>query len=180
MHNTDLPNDTPDGNDPFVRQLMEQENAMLNPDEWGVYLAPIIQSQLDPPLDPDAMTDEEIQCYLPRIAHILAEHHVCLTNSNHLDDRQLYQHILDEVIQKPVGVGPNPVGGILYHECCPCDDFDRWLAYYASDTERSEWKAQWDDPLPEKKALVSDRDIWLEILAESFRDEPLPVYEDGD
>ncbi|NDV61676.1 hypothetical protein G0Q06_04360 [Puniceicoccales bacterium CK1056] len=89
---------------------MEQENAMLNPDEWGVYLAPIIQSQLNPPQDPDAMTDQEIQCYLPRIVHILAEHHVCLTNSNHLDDRQLYQHILDEVIQKPVGVGPNPVG----------------------------------------------------------------------
>lgn len=180
MRNIDLPNESPDENDPLLRQLIEQENAFLNPDEWGVYLAPIIQSQLDPPQDPEAMTDQDIRFYLTRLVHLLAVHHVCLTNSNHLDDRQFYRHILDEVIPKPLGVGPNPIGGLLYHECCPCDDFERWLAYFASDAERAEWEAQGFEPMPEKKPCVSDRDIWLEILTESFRDDPLPVYEDGD
>jgi hypothetical protein len=164
--------------DAWLRHMIEQENAMLNPDEWGIYLMPIFKQRLHPPVDPDKLNDAEIRYFLTHSVHLLAEHHFCLTNTNHLDDRQLYQHILDEILPKPVGVGPNPIGGILYHECCPCDDFDRWLAYYAADDERDHWKEEWDEPLPEKKSLVSDRDIWLNILAESFRDEPLPVYED--
>lgn len=176
MQNKDFQLAYGEQDDPFTRQMIEQENAMMHPEEWGIYMLPIIEEHLDPPMDPQNMTESQIRCYLPRLVQLLAAHHFCLTNSNHLDDRALYQHILAEVLPKPIGIGPNPVGGILYHECCPCDDLDRWLAYYATDDDREFWKHDWDGPLPEKKPLVSDRDIWLEILAESFRNDPLPDY----
>ncbi len=119
MQDGDLPIEDQIEEDAFQLRMIEEENAMLNPDERGIYLMPIFKKRLDPPMGPDQLDEANIRYYLTHAVHLLAEHHFCLTNSNHLSDRQLYQHILDEILPKPVGVGPNPVGGILYHECCP-------------------------------------------------------------
>ncbi|MEX0325560.1 MAG: hypothetical protein AB3N33_05680 [Puniceicoccaceae bacterium] len=159
--------------DAFTRQLMEDERAFLNPEEWGIDLGPIVKKTLSPPTDPDALSDWEVRGQLRCLVDLLARYHLCLTSSNHLSDRELYRHILAEVLPQPIGVGPNPSGGILYHECCSCES-DDYLIYYADDTIRKRWAADFDLVLPEKRPLVSDRDIWIELLAESYRFEPLP------
>lgn len=159
--------------DEFTRQLMEDERAFLQPEEWGIYLAPIVQKILDPPEGPDGLSDLEVRAYLRGLVDLLARYHLCLTSTNHLSDRDLYRHIMEKVLPEPIGIGPNPIGGLLYHECCPCDS-DEFLAYYCDETERANWAADFDIALPEKSPLVSDRDAWIEALAESYRFEPFP------
>lgn len=160
--------------DEYFRKLEEDERAFMNPDEWGIDMRPIFNAYIDPPSELDKLCDSEVQFYLTRMVALLAEYHFCLVHTNHLSDRDLYRHILDAILPKPIGVGPNPEGGLVYHECCPSDDFDRWLAYYATDEERHQWQADMDEALPDRRPLVSDRDAWLEVLAEAFRDQPLP------
>jgi hypothetical protein len=100
-------------------------------------------------------------------------YHLCLTSTNHLSDHELYRYIMTKILPEPIGVGPNPSGGILYHECCPCDG-DEYLMYYADDATRTQWASEFDLTLPDKRPLKSDRDTWIELLAESYRFEPLP------
>jgi hypothetical protein len=158
----------------YFRKLEEEHRAFMNPDEWGIDMRPVFRKYIDPPAELAKLCDSEVEFYLTRMVALLAEYHFCLVRTNHLDDRQLYRHILEKVLPKPIGVGPHPEGGLVYHECCPSDDFDTWLTYYATDEERCEWRNDMDEVPPEKCPLVSDRDAWLDILAEVFRDQPLP------
>ena len=167
------------GTDAFTRKLMEEERAFLNPEEWGIDLRSIAGKVLDPPADPDGLSDQEVQGYLRCLVDLMARHHLCLTCTNHLSDRELYRHIMTEVLPKPVGISPNPEGGMVYHECCPCDG-DAYLMYYADESTREAWAAEFDLILPERRPLLSDRDTWIELLAEAYRFEPLPQVEEAD
>lgn len=157
----------------LMKQLQEGERAFLNPEEWGIDLRPIFKDQLDLPVSPEKLMDHEVRACLRSMVLILAEHHLCLTNTNHMSDRALYSHIMERILPEPLGVGPNPIGGLIYQECCPCDVED-YFRYFADDFEREEWRSMTDEPLPEKQPLVSDRDLWLETIAEAHRDRPLP------
>lgn len=165
--------------DEFTRQLMEEERAFLHPEEWGIDLGPIVKKDLAPPADPNELSDREVCGYLRCLVDLLARYHLCLASTNHLSDRELYRHIIMEVLPQPLGIGPNPCGGILYHECCSCES-DEYLMYYADDTTRQQWATDFDLVLPAKRPLVSDRDTWIELLAESYRFEPLPQEEPVD
>jgi hypothetical protein len=161
--------------DAFYQKLLEDERAFLNPEEWGIDLKTIVLGQIQPPSDPDGLRDEEVSIYLHAMVDLMAQYHLALVSTNHLTDRELYRFILERIIPQPLGIGPNPIGSLIYHECCPCDDIEQWFRYYASDEEREDWECDSDDPLPEKAPLVADRDEWLEALAESYRDRPLPL-----
>lgn len=165
--------------DEITKQLMEEERAFLHPEEWGIDLGPVLQKAIAPPADPDELSDQEVGAYLRRMVDLLARYHLCLTCTNHLSDRELYKVIMEKVLPQPIGIGPNPIGGLLYHECCPCDS-DEYLAYYSDDMEREDLAAEFDLDLPAKRPLVSDRDAWIELLAESYRFEPLPEQETAD
>jgi hypothetical protein len=163
------------GEDPVTRKLMEQERAFLNPEEWGIDLRPIVKEELSLP-DPkelEDLDDAAVAALIRCLADIFARYHLCLTSTNHLSDRELYRFILTEVLPQPVGIGPNPVGGLLYHECCPCES-DEFLMYHATDDMREDLQREFDIELPEKRPCVSNRDDWLEDLAESYRFKPLP------
>jgi len=159
--------------DAFTRKLMEEERAFLYPEEWGIDLRPIVAKFFNPPDDPDGLSENEVRGYLRCLVDLLARYHLCLTSTNHLSDRELYRKIMTDVLAEPVGIGPDPVGGLLYHECCPCDS-DAFLMYYADDAFREEMASEFNLTLPERRPLVSDRDTWIELLAESYRFEPLP------
>lgn len=135
----------------FFRKMMEEERAFLNPDEWGMDLRPVFKEYLDPPADPGQLSDYEVTGFLRCMVDLLAQHHLCLVSTNHLTDRELYQLIMDEILPRPLGIGPDPVGGIVYHECRSCEE-----------------------PELRPEQIVSDRDTWLDTIAEAYRDRPLP------
>lgn len=161
--------------DDFTKKLVEQERAFLNPEEWGIHLRPIIDEVLSPP-SPDEIDDHRVTGYLRCLVDILAQHHFCLTNTNHLSDRELYRVIMTDILEKPIGVSPNASGMLLHHECCPCDT-EEYFIYYEDELGRSEYQSLFGGDLPEKRPLVSDRDTWIELLAEAYRDQPVPTFE---
>ena len=164
------------GEDSFVRQLMDEERALLNPEEWGIDVLPLMQEQLGPLKPEKELNDDEISSTLRWMILILAQHHLCLTLTNHLTERELYRFILKEVLPHPIGISRNPEGGILYHDCCPCGS-EEYMAYYGDEFFRDEWRDDYNEEPPEKRSLASDRDRWLEMLAEAHRHLPLPEYE---
>jgi hypothetical protein len=159
--------------DPLTRQVMEQERAFLCPDEWGLDIRPVIAKYVSPPPNIDHLEDGEVRGYLRALVDVLARHHLALVNTNHLSDRELYYHILQHVIPRPIGIGPDARGAIIYHECCACDS-EEYLMYYADDFLCDDCANDPTEPLPPKRELVADRDVLLELLAEAFRDQPLP------
>jgi hypothetical protein len=161
------------GIDPLTRQLMEQERAYMFPDEWGLDIRPIIAKYVSPPPNIDHLGAAELRGYLRALVDVLARHHLALVSTDHLSDRELYYHILQEVIPRPIGIGPDPRGGMIYHECCPSDS-EEFLMYYADDWMREAYAKEASKPLPPRRDLVADRDTWLELLAEAYRDQPFP------
>ena len=164
--------------DLFFRKLMEEERCFLNPEEWGIDLRPVFKERLDPPASPDDLSDAEVRSILGEMVLLLAQHHCCLTSTDHLTDRQLYRYIIGNILPHPVGVSPDPSGCLLTIECCPCDS-DDYLRYYADDLMREELRALHDSEPPAKAPLAADRDSWLQALAEAHRHLPIPGYESG-
>lgn len=172
----------PHDDNPYIRKLLEEERAYLQPEEWGIDLRPIVEEQLGTLPPGNQLSDHEVSKFLPRLVLLLAQHHLCLNLTNHLTDRQLYQKIIEEVLPQPLGISQKPEGTLIHHECCPCDS-EEYLIYYEEDSlplppmgDEDEEDAE-EEELPAKQPLVADRDKWLEILAEAHRQLPLPQYE---
>ena len=162
--------------DPFTKKLMGEERAFIHPEEWGIDVRPIILEQLKAPQSPEDLEDSEVSGYLRWIVLVLAQHHLCLTSTNHLSDRELYLYIMEEVLPQPIGVSSNPKGALVYHDCCSYES-DVYMACYADDSFRRECREKYNEIVPDKRPFVSDRDLWLEMLAEAHRDQPLPDYD---
>lgn len=137
----------------FLQKLIEEERAFLNSEEWGLDLRPVFRKVVDPPGSHEELDDKEISRFLKCMIDLLAQHHLCLLSTSHLTDRELYQLIIDEVLPQPLGIGPNPIGSMVYHEC-------RDLSL----------------PDLEPEEVISERDDWIPVLAESYRSCPLPDF----
>ena len=89
--------------------------------------------------------DSEIHEKLFSLVRGLAGMRIFLTNTDHINERQLYQFLLDEILDHPIAQVP------FEHDCgCVVDvvglevqeDPISWLTYYASNRERMEWAKQ--------------------------------------
>jgi hypothetical protein len=119
------------------------------------------------------LDDYEVERYLRLAVQLLAEHHLCLKWTNHLSDRALLSYIVERVFPEPLVIGPQVKGTLLYQECCPCDTLE-WYEFYGDEMDRADYAEELGVDEPESRPLVSDRDQWLEVLAESYREESLP------
>lgn len=163
--------------DEYLARLIANEEAYLNPHQKGVDIRPILRKYA---MLPEAIKDVEgweVQRYLRFAVDMLARHHLCLTSTNHLTDRELLATILEKVLPEPIGIGPNPQGTLIYHDCCPCDSIE-WYIHYGDESDRESYESNYGETLPDPIPLVSDRDKWIELLAESYRDEGFPTFPD--
>ncbi|HKJ90961.1 MAG TPA: hypothetical protein VJ960_07505 [Oceanipulchritudo sp.] len=162
----------------FLQRLIEGDRANMNPHEAGLDLRKILETEINPPETVDDLDDNTVERYLRQMVEILARYHLCLFSTNHLTDRELYDYILERVVREPLGIGPNPIGTLIHHDCCPCEA-EEWVSHYANEDERKEWEAIYGEPSPARAELPSNRDIWLQALAEAYRGQPLPEEEVG-
>jgi len=145
----------------FLKHIYDFEMLEHNESEWSIDLELEVHARLDPPEDPDDLSDEEVEKILHEMIDLLARFHLGLDFTNHLSDRELYRKILTNVIKEPLVIGPEPKGQFWHHDCCPYDD-----------------DKEWPDDFP----AVSDRDEWVKSLVSKYRNEPLPevsVKSDG-
>ncbi len=161
----------------LLQRLIEGDRTFLNSEEEGLDLRKVLEAEMNPPETVDDLDDDTVERYLRRMVEILARYHLCLFSTNHLTDRELYHYILERVVREPLGIGPNPIGTLIHHDCCPCDA-EEWVRHYASEDEREEWAEVYGEPPPAMAEFPSNRDIWLQALAEAYRGQPLP--EDGE
>lgn len=159
--------------DAYMEKLIAQEEAFLNPEKYGIDLRPIVEKYYPLSDDVDKLHDVEVEKRLVTIVSLLCNYHLCLKYTNHLTDRELLKCIVEKVLPLPLGLGPDPKGTLVYHECLPCDT-DEYLMYYEDEDTRLSHAEYFDEPVLESRPLVADRDKWLDAFAESFRHEPFP------
>lgn len=159
----------------FLQRLIEGDRAFLKAEAEGegVDLRKALEAEMNPPETVDDLDDATVKRYLRRMVETLARYHLCLFSTNHLTDRELYHYILERVVRYPLGIGPNPIGTLIHHDCCPCDA-EEWVRHYAGGDERKEWEAIHGEAPPAMAELPSSRDVWLQALAEAYRGQPLP------
>ena len=99
-----------------------------------------------------------------------ADHGVFFGSTDHLSDRGLYELLLTDLLWS-YGPCPPPEAGFNQHfDCAEDGDFELYLTYYADDSDREHWAAEFGDELPPRKAKPYDRDARLPRPADE--DEP--------
>jgi hypothetical protein len=102
---------------------------------------------------------EDVSAELSTLLDHLADIGVVVEFADHLSDHELYAWLIGQ-LGAHLAVTPggfvhfSPIGG------CSEEDNQIYLAYYATDADRADWKAQFpDDELPTKKDPPHKRDV---------------------
>jgi len=128
-----------------------------------------------------AVSDAELNGKLWELLNALAGIGLYLTSTDHLSDRQLYEYLEREVVDKPALLFPEDPGAA---EVCDViggfseEDLEIYWAYYADEEERKMSARDSDDPLPPSKLRPFDRDRFLPNF-ETRAFSPLPGGERG-
>jgi hypothetical protein len=119
---------------------------------------------------PDEMTDAELTTALTDVIMALADHHIYLSSTDHLSNRELYTLLLVDTLSEE---GPDiPATDVMvYHidlvSSGSEEDVELWLRYYADDDARRHWVETWPEySLPPHEQLPYDRDRTLPRLEE--------------
>jgi len=129
----------------------------------------------------DQLDDSDVSDLSSQLLFQLARFHLCLEDTDHMDDRELCHFILNKVCQEPIKFAGDGENLLIHHECInPFDHTETWLAYYADGHDREEWRHELDGrPMPEPRPMKADRDNQIKTLCERFRKEPIPVLKKG-
>jgi hypothetical protein len=143
----------------FLEQALAFERAELDTDfnrlvRRGVALVP-----------PAELDDSALNAKLWEIIRDLAEMRCFLYDTNHLNDRELYEWLWSTGLREET---PDRSGmlGTAWHSspigAGTGEDTAIWLKYYADEKVRTRWHLDFpDDPIPEHEALPFDRDLHL-------------------
>jgi hypothetical protein len=124
---------------------------------------------------PEQLTDNQLHEQLWRLIQELAKRNTFLYHTDHLSDRELYTHLLEESLHEmmpdlPEGLGGS-CGGWTHHidliGSGSEEDIDLGFIYYEDDRERAHWMEQFPDyVMPERKPKPYDRDHLLPLPPE--------------
>ena len=101
---------------------------------------------VDLPL-PEALDDVDLHSKLWEVIDHLAETNTYLYQTDHLSDRELYTHLVEETFHEwskmlPPGSGWNCTLDILGG--CSEEDMRLYIKYYADAVDRKTWAKEWD------------------------------------
>jgi hypothetical protein len=124
----------------------------------------LTRAGLELPL-PDELDDDQLTAKLWELIHALAGRRAFLSNTNHLSDRELYNHLLEETLHEAIPDLPFDENGAWHIDIlggCSEEDLYLNLKYYADE----EWRAQWakdfpQDEIPPHEDPPYDRDRHL-------------------
>jgi hypothetical protein len=89
---------------------------------------------------PNELQDLELDVELRRIAFALAELHVFLESTDHLNDRRLYEEIWEQINSPTIFISdPDTNCHIDLAGTGSEEDIETYLRYYADEAERKHW-----------------------------------------
>ena len=119
---------------------------------------------------PEDLDDTQLHAKLWEVIYAMALMGHYLSSTDHLSDRQLYEHLWSEILPEPTIVSPDPSTTACHIDIlggCSDEDLKIRLKYYADDEERLSWEDEFpEDEMPLKEPLPYDRDRHL----------PAPAY----
>lgn len=110
------------------------------------------------------LADPELERKLRELIARLGAMRIYLYSTDHLSDRELYAHLVDDVLREPT-VLPNSPDAACHIDLASSgseEDIALWLTFYASEDDRREWAADFpNDPIPPHRTPPFDRDRFL-------------------
>lgn len=116
----------------------------------------------------ELLTDDQLARKIDELIGALAGLRLCVTSTDHLSDRQLYELLCGDLLREVMEICPESENGAITIDViggCSNEDIEVYLTYYADDDTREQWAVDFpDDPMPEKKPRPYDRDRFLPNL----------------
>lgn len=172
----------PEVEEEFLRGIVAYESApegtrFAQLQKAGVVLPP-----------PDALDDAALHAKLWEVVRKLAELDVYLSCTNHLSDRQLYEHLWSDSLREPVMILPPGSGWRCHLDMIGSgsdEDIDLMLRYYSSEESRASWAKDFPSmSIPPREVPPFDRDKGLPQAPQppmmSFGEDDLEDSEDDE
>jgi hypothetical protein len=153
------PDAPPDVVESFWDHVVRYEEA-----EWTSQFEQLAEGGYVPPHPDDLTTDEQVHAALWELIRRLAARRTFLSHTDHLSDRELYEHLVFESLherQKDVDIPDmnchlDVLGG------CSEEDIENSMRYYADDEYRAQWQKDFPEyHMPAKVKPPFDRDRLL-------------------
>jgi hypothetical protein len=170
----------PDVKEQFLRSVMEFETAPKS--SWfsrlessGVSLPPTA-----------SLDDAGVHAKLRQIFEALAGMSTFVSSTDHLSDRELYEHLWSDSLREVGMVGKPGSGWINYIDLIGSgsdEDTELWQKYYMTDEQRAHWAKDFpDDVMPAKEKPPFDRDRLLPKAPDPpmMSDEDFDTFENGE
>jgi hypothetical protein len=154
--NPDCP---PEVEERFLQNILDYERAPMTSDferlrGEGVALP-----------EPSELSDDVLPAKLWEIIESLARRNTFLSNTDHLSDRQLYEHLWSETLHEAGPDLPPGSGWVSHIDILGSgseEDILLHLKYYADDEDRAFWAKEWPDmAIPAHEDPPYDRDSRL-------------------
>ncbi len=153
------PDCPPDIHEKFLEHVLAFEQIGATP-----LFEQLVEADVQLPA-PQELADADLPSKLLQIFEELARLGVYVQSTDHLSDRELYEHLWHDTLREPETTMPgNP--------CITCvidlistgseENVQIWLTYYASEDDRLAWQADFpENALPQPRKLPHDRDRTL-------------------
>jgi len=103
----------------YLKRLLDFEEMLERKDEFSIDLDRQIRQRIPLPDTSDALSDLELQRLLHQIIECLCRFHIALDFTDYLDDRSLYEIIVEHVLPAPVLHLPDPRGASIHFPLIP-------------------------------------------------------------
>ena len=124
---------------------------------------------------PESLDDAALFLKLWEVINTLADRKVFLSRTNHLADRQLYEHLWSKSLREEVTIMPADSGWRNYIDIlggCSEEDMELDLCYYMTEECRQHWAKDFpSDVIPPHEDPPFDRDRLLPREDDEFVDE---------
>lgn len=140
----------------FLENMKKYEKEFDN-DTDLVDMKAELHKRLDLP-DESKLDDHQVTEKLHQIVDILAQFHICLDFTDHLSDRELYNLLLNNLLEEGFRMSGSGVNSMEHIDASWGGDPDVFERYYGIG----------DIPFKVR------REAWLQAKAESYRNQPIP------
>jgi hypothetical protein len=113
---------------------------------------------------PDALDDATLHDVLWKVIHACAKHRLFFHHTNHLSDREFYEHLWHEAFRRPLTGFGLPYGNTQYDMIGTGSEEHILIGqrFYDDDEERAWWMEQFPDyEMPPREKAPYDRDRFM-------------------
>lgn len=141
----------------FLEHTLAFDDSHKGAQVKGIDMKTEIHAHLELPSESE-LDDHSLTEKLHALVELLASFHINLCSTDHLTDRELYNTLLGQLLDKPFDLSTFTPNGSEYIDLC--NDPDLFEKFY-------------DDP---DAKMPANRDHWIKVLVKKYQREPVPEF----